>query len=123
LDGVHGSDKDPNLNHVAGFPVVAWRLEARRDDHAGRVFVENKSVHAIPPTISSAKQSAKDPRTRAQAARKASARNRFLRDFMVFDGSDLWEHGGIKPKETHLVNTRQQKDCASPDWHAKRGDG
>lgn len=49
FDGIHGTDKDPDLNHVSGLAVFAGGFEARRDDHAVAVFVEDKSVHRTPP--------------------------------------------------------------------------
>jgi hypothetical protein len=45
------------------------------------------------------------------ASQKRAARIRFERGFMVFERNQLLVHGRSKPKETHLVNSQQQKGC------------
>jgi hypothetical protein len=53
LDGIHKLHKDPNLDHVAGFPVVGLGGKARRDDNAMGVLVENVAVaQRTPPRLS-----------------------------------------------------------------------
>lgn len=51
FDGVHRADKDPDLDHVACFPVVRRGFETRRDNHTVAIFVENESVHRAPPFV------------------------------------------------------------------------
>jgi hypothetical protein len=51
LHGINGFDQNPDLDHIAGFPVVGFSGEAGGDDHAMRVFVKDKSVaHREPPS-------------------------------------------------------------------------
>jgi hypothetical protein len=42
--GVNGFDKDPNLNHVARFPIVGGMSKARCNDDPLRVLVEDEAV-------------------------------------------------------------------------------
>jgi hypothetical protein len=65
--GIAGFDQYPNLNHRAGFTVVAGGFKAGRDDDAGRVFMEYKSVHWRPP-IDSMRATSAIIRTKASAA-------------------------------------------------------
>ncbi len=52
FNGINGFAKDPDLDHVARFPVVRSFREASRDDHTVLVFVDYKSVgHREPPLI------------------------------------------------------------------------
>jgi hypothetical protein len=48
---INGFDQNPDLNHVAGFPVVRWGFETGGDDHTDVVFVDNEAVHREPPLI------------------------------------------------------------------------
>jgi hypothetical protein len=50
-DGVHGFDKNPNLDHIARFTVVGRGFKAGGDDDSVAIFMENESVHATPPFI------------------------------------------------------------------------
>jgi len=51
FDGIHRTDKDPDLDHVSGFAVVGRGLEARRNNHTVAIFVENETVHRAPPFV------------------------------------------------------------------------
>jgi len=80
-DGVHKLHKDPDLNHVSGFPVVRSFREARRDDDTVLVFVDYKAVaHREPPIKASARSQMIGRRRRLSAI---NARNA-----LVFDGAD-----------------------------------
>jgi hypothetical protein len=49
---INGFDQNPDLNHVAGFPIVAGGGEAGGDDHTGLILVDYKAVaHREPPLI------------------------------------------------------------------------
>jgi hypothetical protein len=47
--GVTGFNKNPYLDHVTRFPIVAGMREAGGDDHTVLILVENESVHREPP--------------------------------------------------------------------------
>jgi hypothetical protein len=47
----NGFDKNPNLDHIARFPIVGRGREAGRDDHAVAILVKDKSVQRAPPLI------------------------------------------------------------------------
>jgi hypothetical protein len=47
--GGNGFDKNPNLDHIARFPIVGGRLKSGRDDHAVAIFMENEAVQREPP--------------------------------------------------------------------------
>jgi hypothetical protein len=69
--GIHRFDQNPHLDHVTGFPVVAGGFKARGDDHTVGVFVKEKSVQRIPPTMNSATMRANTEITRNASARSA----------------------------------------------------
>ena len=49
--------ENPDLDHVAGFPIVRRGFETRGDDDPGGIFVKEKAIaHREPPTINSATQ-------------------------------------------------------------------
>jgi hypothetical protein len=48
-DGVHGTDKDPDLDHIASLPVIGRGREASRDNDPLRVFMKDESVQREPP--------------------------------------------------------------------------
>jgi hypothetical protein len=50
--GVFRFAENPDLDHVAGFPIVAGGGKPGRDDHTGVIFVKDKSVHRVPPRLS-----------------------------------------------------------------------
>jgi hypothetical protein len=53
LDGINGFDKNPNLDHIARFPIVRLGGKAGRDDNAMGVLVENVAVaQRTPPRLS-----------------------------------------------------------------------
>ncbi len=92
-NGVHGFAKDPHLDHVAGFPVVAGGGKARRDDNPLGVFVENKSVaHRVPPRVSMRATSA--IRMRKPKAARGPWNLGGMRSFIGFVGSNRWNVGG-----------------------------
>jgi hypothetical protein len=47
--GVFRFAENPNLDHVAGFPVVTRSFKARGDDDSGVVFMKNEAVQSKPP--------------------------------------------------------------------------
>lgn len=51
MDGVHGADQNPDLNHVTRLPIVGRGSEARGDDHAVAIFVQDKAVQSAPPFV------------------------------------------------------------------------
>ena len=52
FNGINGFAKDPDLDHVARFPVVRSFREAGRDDDPLGVFVDYEAVgHREPPLI------------------------------------------------------------------------
>ena len=53
---IHGFDQNPDLEHVARFPVVGGMREAGGDGHPVLVLVEDVAVQREPPTRSSATQ-------------------------------------------------------------------
>jgi len=42
--GIHKLHKDPDLDHIAGFPIVGSFGEASRDDHSVLILVDYESV-------------------------------------------------------------------------------
>jgi len=49
FNGVAGFDQNPDLDHVPCFAVFGRGFEARCDNHAVAIFVQDKSVHLSPP--------------------------------------------------------------------------
>ena len=76
--------QNPDLDHVAGFPVVARGFKAGGDHDTDVILVENESVQREPPTINSATQSARAEITRNAPIKSARAIRKGLRDFMMF---------------------------------------
>jgi len=54
--GGNGFNQDPNLDHVARFPIVRGVIEAGGDDNAQGVLMEDETVQREPPTSNCAKQ-------------------------------------------------------------------
>jgi hypothetical protein len=53
----NGFNQDPDLDHVARFPIVRGMSKARGDDNPQGVLVEDETVvHSEPPTKNSATQ-------------------------------------------------------------------
>jgi hypothetical protein len=51
FNGINGFDKNPNLDHIARFPVVRSFGEAGGDDDTGLILVDYKAVdHREPPS-------------------------------------------------------------------------
>ena len=48
---IHRFDEYPNLDHVAGFPIVRRGFKTRGDYHPVGVFMENESVQREPPSV------------------------------------------------------------------------
>jgi hypothetical protein len=84
FNGIHGTDKDPDLDHVAGFAVVGRGLETRRDDHPIAILVQDKSIHWTPPRIASVRSQTIAPMMREPKASNARAETK---DWIRFMGS------------------------------------
>ena len=82
MDGIHRTDKDPDLDHVSGFPIVAGGFETGGDDHAVAILVENESVHWTPPRIASTRSQTIAPTMRKPKASNARADSRDWSRFM-----------------------------------------
>ena len=81
--GIFRFAQNPDLDHIARFTVVAGGFEARGDDYAGVILVDNEAVQRTPPTRSSATQSARAEITRNAPIRIARAVRKGLRGFMI----------------------------------------
>ena len=66
-----GFDQNPNLNHVAGFSIVARGFKAGGDDDPLGVLVKEKAVQSTPPTRNSATMRANTRDTNAASTRNA----------------------------------------------------
>ena len=83
LDGVHGTDKDPYLDHRARFPIVGVGLEAGGDDNAQGILVEDEAVQRAPPIQRDCSQSPLMMMVARIASQKRAARMHFARGFMI----------------------------------------
>lgn len=82
--GGNSFNQDPDLDHVAGFPVVAGGGKPGGDDDPVLVFMKEKAVaQREPPTRNSATQSARAEITRNAPIKSARAVRKGLRVFMI----------------------------------------